>query len=310
MMRAIVTTTINPPTKALHLFAQKKDWHLFIIGDLATPHDQFRDFENQYPYVTYMSPEDQEKRYKKLSDAIGWKKIQRRNIGYVEAYNNGYEIIASVDDDNIPLKGWGENLFVGTYIKVNYYKEKNLIFDPVGATNTKKIWHRGFPLQLVSSRNYSKPIKKRVKCDIQADFWNGDPDVDAVCRMIYSPNVKYRDNYFPLASNKISPFNSQNTFFTRAAIRNYFLFPDVGRMDDIWGSYYLLSKGYRVVYGKASVYQDRNSHDLTKDMIAEYLGYENNINLVNSLNQNPESIKKFLPKSSYKAFQLYRDAFK
>lgn len=306
MKRAIVTTTINPPSKALNLFAQKKDWNLIVVGDLITPHKEFRSFEKKFSNVLYLSPEDQEKKYKKLSDAIGWRKIQRRNIGYLEAYRMGSEIVASVDDDNIPYPDWGENLIIGSKTEVNHYKETGLVFDPVGATNTPNIWHRGFPIQLVNKRKYDKPSKKVMKFDIQADFWDGDPDIDAICRMILSPEVKYQKKYFPLASNKISPFNSQNTFLSRKVLVDYFLFPDIGRMDDIWASYYVLSKGYKVVYSHATVKQERNVHDLTKDMKNEYIGYENNIELINQLKINPDNIINFLPKSAITAFKLYR----
>ena len=53
--------------------------------------------------------------------------------------------------------------------------------------------------------------------------------------------------------------------------------PFVGRMDDIWAAYYVQAKGCNVVFGKASVYQERNVHDLVRDMKQEYLGYENNL---------------------------------
>lgn len=306
MIKTIVTTTINPPSKSLHLFSQKKDWELIIIGDISTPHELFRKFEETNKNVSYLSPEDQEKKYPKLSQAIGWKKIQRRNIGYVEAYVRGAEIIASVDDDNIPSKDWGENLFVGKKIEVIYYKTKLPSFDPIGATNYSHLWHRGYPLQLISQRSYMSKSKQMVRADVQADFWDGDPDVDAICRMIFSPICKFKKNFFPMASNKISPFNSQNTFLTRKILKDYFLFPDIGRMDDIWASFYLQGLGYKVVYGKPTVFQDRNLHDLTKDMKDEYLGYENNLKIIELVVENPEKIFSFLPRSSIKAFEIYR----
>ena len=67
-------------------------------------------------------------------------------------------------------------------------------------------------------------------------------------------------------------------------------------MDDIWASYYVEAKGLKVVYNKPSVYQLRNEHDLTKDMMKEYIGYENNLKLIKELKKNPNNIKKFLPK--------------
>ena len=103
MLKAIVTTTINPPTEALIKFAEMKDWKLFVAGDLKTPHEAYKDWN-------YIHPEEQSKKYEKLSQLIGWNCIQRRNIGYIEAYKWGARIIASVDDDNIPYENWGETL--------------------------------------------------------------------------------------------------------------------------------------------------------------------------------------------------------
>ena len=51
--------------------------------------------------------------YPELSDAIGWNSIQRRNIGLLYAYEQGADVIATVDDDNIPYDDWGQNLLVG-----------------------------------------------------------------------------------------------------------------------------------------------------------------------------------------------------
>lgn len=85
--------------------------------------------------------------------------------------------------------------------------------------------------------------------------------------------------------------------------------PHVGRMDDIWPSYYLQAKGFRVVWNAPSVYQQRNVHDLTKDMKQEFAGYENNLNLVRDLTQNPECFAKYVPERAQRAFALYKRHF-
>ena len=54
-------------------------------------------------------------------------------------------------------------------------------------------------------------------------------------------------------------------------------------MDDIWASYFVQSKGLRVLYNLPTVFQERNEHDLIKDMKKEYLGYENNLKLLNDI---------------------------
>ena len=304
MKKVIVTTTINPPTKAVKLFQAMKDWDLVVIGDRKTPKDYYLE------RGVYMDPARQEKYDKELSDAIGWNCIQRRNFGLLVAHDMKADIVAVVDDDNIPLAGWGENLFIGQEIEVNYYETDLPAFDPIGATNYPKLWHRGYPLQLLSKRNYGTKTRTRVRADVQADFWNGDPDIDAICRMEYAPECDFDPAAFPIASNKLSPFNSQNTFLAGNVLNNYFLYPHVGRMDDIWAAYYVQAKDYRVVYGKASVFQDRNVHDLTRDMRQEYLGYENNMSIVQELPKNPKSLLAYLPGRAAWAFELYKRHFK
>ena len=37
MKKAIVTTTINPPTKASLAYAAKRDWDFIVVGDTKTP---------------------------------------------------------------------------------------------------------------------------------------------------------------------------------------------------------------------------------------------------------------------------------
>ena len=128
--------------------------------------------------------------------------------------------------------------------------------------------------------------------------------------MQYLPDCNFTDHYFPLTSNKISPFNSQNTFLSKKILKDYFVFPHVGRMDDIWASFYVQAKGFKVVYAKPSVYQKRNVHDLIKDMKNEYLGYENNLTLVKDLKTNPENLFKYMPEKSLEAFKLYKKHFK
>jgi hypothetical protein len=304
MKKVIVTTTINPPTEAIEAFQAMPDWELVVIGDKKTPRD--------YPLSRgiYVTPEETEKYDPALSDAIGWNCIQRRNFGLLWAHDMKADVVAIVDDDNIPLKGWGANLLVGTETEVNYYETDLPAFDPVGATNHSQLWHRGYPLQLIPKRRYDKKSRRKIRVDVQADFWNGDPDIDAVCRLEHAPECDFDPARFPIAANKMSPFNSQNTFMQGALLKDYFMFPHTGRMDDIWAGYYLQARGAKVVYNKASVYQKRNVHDLIRDMRQEYLGYENNLQIVEGLAKEPESLLNYLPGRSAWAFQLYRRHFK
>lgn len=303
MKKVIVTTTINPPTEAIEKFDALPDWTLIVIGDLKTQENY------KLKRGVYVSPKEQEKLDRELSDAIGWNCIQRRNFGFLIAHQMKADIVATIDDDNIPMDGWGTNLMVGNEVEVNYYETSLPVFDPIGATEYGALWHRGYPLQLVPKRNYESKSRKKLTPDVQADFWNGDPDIDAICRMEHAPECKFGTDEFPMAANKPSPFNSQNTFLKSALLPDYFMIPMVGRMDDIWASYYLQSKKFRVVFGSASVEQKRNVHDLVRDMRLEYSGYENNLSLIEDLAHDPEAIKCYLPGRAIRAWELYRRHF-
>ncbi len=306
-MNYIVTTTIFKPSKAVKLFSKIKNWKLVVVGDLKTPHKLYQKMKN----VIYLSPEDQNKIDKKLSKLIGWNCVQRRNFGYLYAYLNGAKYIATVDDDNIPYSYWSKSFKLDEKISVTKYFTNRKVFDPISIFRFKNmIWHRGYPLDQLEIKEKIKQINFKKKFDIQANLWNKNPDIDAINRM----NLKNLNFNFkvkkPYTSNRISPFNSQNTIFTRECLKNYFLFPFVGRMDDIWASYYVQALGFKVFYDKPTVYQDRNVHSIYKDFILEDLGYKNNMSLINKILINPKKIKDFLPTTSFKAFKRYQEITK
>lgn len=306
----IVTTTIRPPTKATLRFANMKGWKLMVVGDKKTPHHIYRDLN-----CVYLHPDDQELRYPELSEAIGWNTIQRRNIGLIEAFKEKAPVIATVDDDNIPYDDWGKDLYVGKEIDVDCYRSEKDVFDPLSVTNHSYLWHRGYPIEYLQDKNkvhYAGKIRRRVL--VQADLWDGDPDVDAMARMTFKPCVKF-DVREPFCSSSISPFNSQNTFLSREVIPYYAVFPHVGRMDDIWGGYFLqfLFPG-SVIYNRASVYQERHEQDVVTNLEREVCGYRNTLKLLhewgikstkNQLREQPtgtsEEVERF--------YKLYRKAF-
>lgn len=300
MKKFIVSTTINPPTRAIQKYDYLYDWTLIVVGDQRTP------LNYRLDNGIYITPKEQEKLAPELSELIGWNCIQRRNLGFVLALDLGADIVATIDDDNVPLENWGEELLVGKSVEVKEFECPNRCFDPIGATEHHHLWHRGYPLQLISSRNYLHSKKKMVKCDVQAGFWNGDPDVDAICRLEHRPDVTFKAQGFPFTGNAVGPFNSQNTFLTREALQHYFMVPGVGRADDIWASYHMQANGFRVVYSQATVKQERNEQDLTKNLIDEFLNYEKSESLVSSINDRTYNHFDYWPERACLAFDAYR----
>jgi hypothetical protein len=308
MKKYIIITTINKPSEAIFKFCEKRDWFFIIVGDLKTPHEEYYKLEKQFSNVKYLTPEYQKNEYKELSEAIGWNCSQRRNIGFLEAYNLGAEIIASSDDDNIPYDSWGNEIFVNQEIEVDLYHPKLDVFDPLSITKDNYIWHRGFPIEYLQERHmveYRGKTKRKVL--VQADLWDGDPDIDALARLSFKPIVKYSNITAPYCSDRIAPFNSQNTFLSREVIPYYAVFPYIGRMDDIWGSYIL--QHYfpnSVIYNKASVYQKRNIQDLITNLENEIIGYRNTLTLIKNLN----NFEQLLPAKTLKFYNIYKKQFK
>lgn len=310
MKKFIITTTINHPTEATIKFceiADKKDFQFVIVGDTKTPHEEYHNLESIYQNVTYLPPVTQSELYPELSDIIGWKTIQRRNIGFVYAYQQGAEIVATIDDDNIPYECWGDDIMIGKEIEVDLYENTSCpYFDAISTTDHNDLWHRGFPIEYLQVKNdIEYKGKTKITPLVQAEFWDGDPDIDAICRLSKKPIVKF-DHFEPFTTNQLTPFNSQNTFLHRSVLKYYSVFPYTGRMDDIWGAY-VMQYHYpnSVIFNKATVYQARNPQDLVKNLENEVIGYRNTLNLLDNL----KDYMSLLPEKSIEYFNIYQKYF-
>lgn len=310
MNKVICTTTIYPPTEALIKFAAMEDWQLVVAGDKKTPsYDKFL-WDNPC-HVHYLSPDVQEQYDPKLSELIGWNCIQRRNFAFLFACKElKADLVCSVDDDNIPMDGWGENVNVGNQTECVEYITEPPAFDPLSVTNHYNLWHRGFPMELILGRKPYPAVRTKAKCDIQADLWNGDPDVDAICRLTcHTSNLTFPHIYLPFTSNKPSPFNSQNTFLSREVMPHYFMFPGIGRLDDIAASYHVQAQGFRVMYGGPTVVQKRNEHNVVTDLLNEIWGIKNNLAIVKEVPTNKNAVIDRLPQNAVEAFRQYQTHF-
>jgi hypothetical protein len=310
MKKYIVTTTINPITEATLKFASiadKKNFTFVIVGDLKTPHEMYEQLVSVCQNVIYLSPEKQTELYSELSEIIGWKTIQRRNIGFVYAYQNGADIIATVDDDNIPYDSWGDNIMLGQEIEVDEYENLSCpYFDAISTTEHNDLWHRGFPIEhLQVKNNIEYKGKTKITPLVQAEFWDGDPDIDAICRLSKKPIVKFK-SFEPFTTKQLTPFNSQNTFIHRSVLKYYTVFPYTGRMDDIWGAYVMQHHfPNSVIFTKASVYQARNPQDLVKNLENEVIGYRGTLPLL----ENLHNYRNLLPNKTVEYFDIYQKYF-
>jgi hypothetical protein len=303
MKRTIVTTTINAPTEALRRYAAMEAWDLLVVADKRTPVDRYADLN-----CHVMTCEEQSDIAPELSELVGWSCIQRRNFGFIKAYADGADVVATVDDDNIPYEFWSDDLVVGQELTVDQYTAGGDVADPLSVTSVRNLWHRGFPIQRLSRKNEISYLgRQSVRVDVQAALWDGDPDIDAICRMMHRPNVKI-EIAGPFAfTDRYVPFNSQNTALSREMLPYYMCLPGIGRMDDIWGAYLLQQhKKPNIVFTRASVFQARNEHDLSVDFGHEVVGYTKTDSFLKagcdlSILQNGDYVAK--------CFDLYQKAF-
>jgi hypothetical protein len=140
-------------------------------------------------------------------------------------------------------------------------------------------YHRGYPQKSrwVEQEHFVAAQRCRRRIAVNAGFWLDNPDIDALTRMDRQPTVRgFKpgwDENVGLLPGTWSPFNSQNTALMRDVIPAYFLSPYVGRYDDIWAGY-IVNRiaehlGDCIAFGGPLVRQQRNPHDLWRDLDAE-----------------------------------------
>lgn len=312
-VNAVVTTTINPPGDAIHRFiemGEEDGFPVIVVGDTKTPHEEYKKLN-----CTYLHPEMQEQMYPELSEVLGWRSIQRRNIGFIEAYKltGGEGFIATIDDDNIPYDNWGK-LFFGELAENYSSAELRLVSDPLAVFTDMDVWHRGFPIQLLDAREEHRPecngFVPTDTCLVQANLWDGDPDIDAVARIALAPDVEFEEGILPYCmDSRYVPFNSQNTILKAEIIPYYAVLPFIGRMDDIWGGYILQhrvgTKRPCVMFAEASVFQERNPHDLAVDLDREIIGYRHTFSFLNGMS----NYKSYLPDRTNLFLSLYEKEY-
>jgi hypothetical protein len=233
--------------------------------------------------LVFMDCDDQDaylRRYPELGEHLVWNSIQRRNVAILLAYERGCDPIIMVDDDN----HLHDPDFVGHHGLAGREAELPALASDTGWLNVCRdleeqngvpFYHRGFPPGERWKAARIEDGTARGKVVVNAGMWLGDPDVDALQRLVYPIEaVRYRrEGNFALGPGTWSPFNSQNTALAREAVPAYFLSPLIGRYDDIWASFAVCRiaehLGHLIAFGHPLVRHDRSPHNLWKDLDRE-----------------------------------------
>lgn len=267
MRKAIVITTINGETEAIHKWKDFDEYHIIIVGDRKSKHIESTE------KLTYLSLESQEKLGLRLAEAFPENHYARKNIGYLYAVRQGAELIFETDDDNFPLSNWKEPAFNcrAKLTSVERFLNVYRIFSP------QKIWPRGFPLDEINNHTAQEvESKESIPVGVWQGLVNGDPDVDALYRLICATGshtfTKRPD--VVLEQGAYCPFNSQNTFWQSQAYAFLYLPVTVSfRFTDILRGYIaqrlIWQQGMLLGFLSANARQIRNEHNLMHDFEQE-----------------------------------------
>jgi hypothetical protein len=279
MSIAVISTSINSEPDAYHAWAGVGD--LYVAGDTNSP-KSLRDYVNEIGGV-YLDGNDQMQW--SCSEIIGWRNIQRRNLALLAALEaGGYDYYVTVDDDNFPSVSPAEfraalEVPFGQRpgMRARPDRDGGLWFNP-GTIALPTYRQRGLPSRYFSEFDYR--LSSADHPDVQVGVLQcqilGDPDCDAVQRLVRPVNVRDYAYDLYVEPGTYAPFNSQATVWPAEFAPLMAVLPGCQRYDDIYASVIatrILHEVNHVVYfGTPYVRQLRNAHDIGKDLAAELDG--------------------------------------
>lgn len=270
-----VITTIQASTECMVGLSRKFqefNGSLYIVGDRKGPESC------SLPGAEFLRFDQQASLPLRLAKLLPADHYARKNLGYLMAIKNGSGCIYETDDDNTPLASWAPRPLLA---QVRQLKPTAKWLNVYRLFSEAPVWPRGFPLEEVRAahtprmENDSAPVEAPIQQGLAA----GEPDVDAVWRLLYGGQIGLEDGpSVLLPAGCWCPFNSQSTWWWPKAFPLLYLPTHCPfRATDIWRSLiaqrclWEFSDG--LVFHGAEVFQDRNTHDLLDDFRDEVRGY-------------------------------------
>ncbi|MBK9477354.1 MAG: DUF288 domain-containing protein [Bacteroidetes bacterium] len=285
----IITSIAKDNNQVLQTFAReckKNNANFIVIGDKPSPIDF------KINGCDFYGLEAQKKLDFEFAQLVPERHYSRKNIGYLIAIQKGTELIVETDDDNFPKEKFWENrepkhqtTFLENHDWVNVYRY----------FSSGNIWPRGYPLEHLQKEipSLNESPQSEVYCPIQQGLADENPDIDAVFRLTHSlPHYFTIANKVALGTKTWCPFNSQNTSFFPDAFPLLYLPSYCSfRMTDIWRSFVAQricwENNWFLLFDEATVWQERNAHNLLRDFEDEIPGYLNNAKICTTLAQLP-----------------------
>jgi hypothetical protein len=293
MKSCVIITTINKPTETIIKHINNKKYDIIIVGDLKTPND-YSDLE-----CIYLDVKKQKELFPELADVIPYNHYCRKNLGYLYAIINKYDLIYETDDDNVPYDNF-DNILLDILSSSNGGINNNDILECNNKwinvfkyfTNNSHIWPRGYPLSLIKSNQELTIEKSNYIPSIINGLVENDPDVDALFRLISKDNIEWDKNKKVLISNKnMAVFNTQNTFWLNKRLFISLIIPSTVSfrycdiLKGIIANIILKYTNNHLMICSPNVIQYRNEHNLISDFKSEVEMYIHNENILNYIEE-------------------------
>lgn len=305
----VITSISGSENKILQDYARKApkhSFHFIVAGDEKSP-------ENfNLEGCEFLSLKDQLNSGFELAKQLPTHHYARKNIGYLTAMKNGAGVIVETDDDNYAKDSfWNKR---EAYVQADFY-ENNGWFNIYNLFSGENIWPRGFSLEhikVIPDKN--KAINKSCYCPVQQGLADENPDIDAIYRMIFPLPFNFKQaSDSALGRNTWCPFNSQNTtWFKEAFMLMYLPSYCSFRMTDIWRSFIVQricwENDMSILFHNATVWQERNEHNLLTDFKDELPGYNNNNEIVKQLAElKLQKGSTYIPDNLWTCYKLFID---
>ena len=305
----VVTTIFEPQWLAGYIeniaaHDRREDVTIRIICDRKTPQSVYAAAEDarERGFLVDCPTLDEQTDYLHrlgLDTFVPWNTDNRRNVGFLRAWESGAEVLISIDDDNYCRAEYdyiGEHHVVGSAV--------GDLRDHAGATDAPwfnictlldiepaaPVYARGYPYAAKRADAHAS-LQQSFDGDaasvvaINAGLWLDDPDADAITRLALSPHVRGASSTPVLLGPRTwSPVNTQNTALIRDAVPAYYYVRmgfelhgmKIDRFGDILSGYFVQAcakqLGHVVRVGSPVVDHRRTPHNLFKDLHEELAG--------------------------------------
>ena len=279
-------------------------FRVILVGDLKTPSScaiAASRLKSDGFDISWFGPAEQREwlaQVPRFATFLPWNSDNRRNLGVLEAWRQGDEVIVSLDDDNAPLDAaefvnwYGA---VGGTLRAPEVRSDNRWINLCALLECKStysdlpvtIYPRGYPIsRRGTDHTRLAEGETSARVALHLGLWLGEPDVDGATRAAVAPSAEACKLSAPVLAGRgaLAPLSTQNIAIARRMVPAWWYVKmgqdldglRLGRFGDMVQGYFALlameAMGDRMAVGPPLVNHRRNPHSLFADLACELPG--------------------------------------